>query len=51
MSVPHCVCYFLEEGIAYFSHEPYFNGFLFQNPSECRWFIPGTYAEMMKDYA
>ena len=24
--------------------------FLFHSPSECRMFIPGTYAEMMKDY-
>ena len=28
----------------------YAGRFNFYHPSECRWFIPGTYAEMMKDY-
>jgi hypothetical protein len=34
----------------YLVHSVYHRHFIFHNPSECLMFIPGTYAEMMKDY-
>ena len=31
-------------------YTPYHRWFLFIEPNECLMFVPGTYAEMMKDY-
>jgi hypothetical protein len=29
---------------------PWIEGFYYLNPSECRMFIPGSYAQMLEDY-
>ena len=31
-------------------YTPYYRWITYMAPSECRMFIPGTYAEMMEDY-
>ena len=31
-------------------YTPYHRWFLFIEPNECLMFVPGTYAEMIKDY-
>ena len=49
----YCVYYFYDEvntKDVTLEFLPYIKGLFLRNPSECRMFIPGTYAEMHHDY-
>lgn len=45
-----CIYYFYEHGVPDYVYAVWIRGFMLHNPSESCMMIPGSYAEMMKDY-